>query len=100
MVAPCPTSRAGPAKTSGKSPSARPSTTPSSFRSCCAIFAAWFGYDAFFNVDEHMQQYLTFNRIGFPIALVFAVYFTIKGLREKRAEAERRSDDAPLDPGS
>ncbi|MBW1687647.1 MAG: hypothetical protein JRS35_21645 [Deltaproteobacteria bacterium] len=64
------------------------------------IFAAWFGYDAFFNVDEHMQEYLTFNRIGFPIALLLAVYFTIKGLREKRAEAEQRSDDAPLDPGA
>ena len=64
------------------------------------IFAAWFGYDAFFNVDEHMQEYLTFNRIGFPIALLLAVYFTIKGLREKRAEAEQRSDDAPRDPGA
>lgn len=62
------------------------------------IFAAWFGYDAFFNVDEHMQEYLMFNRIGFPIALLLAVYFTIKGLREKRAEAEQRSNDAPLDP--
>jgi len=62
------------------------------------IFAAWFGYDAFFNVDEHMQEYLMFNRIGFPIALLLAVYFTIKGLREKRAEAEQRSNDAPPDP--
>ena len=64
------------------------------------IFALWFGYDAFFNVDEHMQQYLTFNRIGFPIALVFAVYFTVKGMREKREEAEQSSNDAPLGPGA
>ena len=29
----------------------------------------WFGYDAFFNTDEHMQEStnLWFNRIGFPI---------------------------------
>ena len=64
------------------------------------IFAAWFGYDAFLNVDEHMQQYLMFNRIGFPIALLLAVYFTIKGVREKRAEEEQRSKDASLDPGA
>jgi hypothetical protein len=65
------------------------------------IFAVWFGYDAFFNVDEHMQEPFTlwFNRIGFPVVLLLAIHFTIKGLRERRAEAERRSDDAPLDPG-
>jgi hypothetical protein len=64
------------------------------------IFAVWFGYDAFFNVDEHMQEPVTlwFNRIGFPVVLLLAVYFTIKGLREKRAEAEHDSGDAPLDP--
>ena len=66
------------------------------------IFALWFGYDAFFNVDEHMQEPFTlwFNRIGFPAVLLLAVHFTIKGLREKRAEAEHPSNDAPLDPGA
>ena len=66
------------------------------------IFAVWFGYDAFFNVDEHMQEPFTlwFNRIGFPVVLLLAVRFTIKGLREKRAEEEQRSNDAPLDPGA
>ena len=62
------------------------------------IFAVWFGYDAFFNVDEHEHMTLWFNRIGFPIVLILAVYFTIKGLREKRAEAEHDSADTPLDP--
>ena len=64
------------------------------------IFAVWFGYDAFFNVDEHMQDPFTlwFNRIGFPIMLLLAVYFTIKGLREKRAEAEHSSGEAPPTP--
>jgi hypothetical protein len=65
------------------------------------IFAVWFGYDAFFNVDEHMQEPFTlwFNRIGFPIMLLLAVYFTVKGLREKRAEAETGSSDAPREGG-
>jgi hypothetical protein len=64
------------------------------------IFAVWFGYDAFFNVDEHMQEPFTlwFNRIGFPIVLLLAVYLTIKGLREKRAEVKPGSGEAPLDP--
>ena len=64
------------------------------------VFAAWFGYDGWFNVDEHMQEPITlwFNRIGFPVMLLLAVYLTIKGLREKRAEAEPRSSDASLDP--
>ena len=64
------------------------------------IFAVWFGYDAFINVDEHMQEPVTlwFNRIGFPVVLLLAVYFTVKGLREKRAEAEQGSSDAPADP--
>jgi len=64
------------------------------------IFTLWFGYDAFFNADEHMQEPVTlwFNRILFPVVLFLAVHFTIKGLREKRAEAESSSDDAPLDP--
>ena len=65
------------------------------------IFAAWFGYDAFFNADEHMLEPFTlwFNRIGFPVMLLLAVYFTSKGLREKRVEEEHSSSDAPLDPG-
>ena len=64
------------------------------------IFAAWFGYDAFFNVDAHMQEPFTlwFNRIGFPVVLLLAVYFTIRGLREKRAEAGQRSSEASVDP--
>ena len=54
------------------------------------IFAAWFGYDAFFNADEHMQKPTTlwFNRIGFPLLLVLAVRFTLRGLRERREQME------------
>ena len=49
------------------------------------IFAAWFGYDAFLNSDEHMQEPFTlwFNRIGFPIATLFALRLTWTALRQR-----------------
>ena len=58
------------------------------------LFAVWFGYDAFFNSDEHMQESSTlwFNRIGFPILLVLAVYYTVRGLRERREQGDRSAD--------
>jgi len=90
----------GPGEDERKAPVRTPFDNPFFLPVLLWIFAAWFGYDAFFNVDEHMQEYLTFNRVGFPIALLLAVYFTANGLREKRAEAEQPSDDAPLDPGT
>jgi hypothetical protein len=56
------------------------------------LFAVWFGYDAFLNTDEHMQEPSTlwFNRIGFPVLLLLAIRYTVVGLRERRAESERQ----------
>jgi hypothetical protein len=64
------------------------------------LFALWFGYDAFLNADEHMQVPTTlwFNRIGFPIFVVLALWFTRQGLREKRdTSADAGSRDAETD---
>ena len=49
-------------------------------------FAIWFGYDAFINQDEHMQDSFTlwFNRIGFPIVGLLALYFTFKAVKEMK----------------
>jgi hypothetical protein len=60
------------------------------------IFAVWFGYDGWLNADEHMLEPSTlwFNRIGFPIALLLALWFTRRGLRERRLEREREGNGA------
>ena len=64
------------------------------------IFAVWFGYDGWFNTDEHMLEpgTLAFNRYGFPVIVVLAIWTTVRGLRERREERERESaggSDAP-----
>ena len=60
------------------------------------IFAVWFGYDGWLNTDAHMLEpkNLWFNRIGFPIVLVLAIWFTRRGLRERRLERERAGNGA------
>jgi membrane protein implicated in regulation of membrane protease activity len=45
------------------------------------IFAAWFGYDGWFNPD---MEWINFNRYGFAIIAVLAIYFTRKAVRERR----------------
>jgi hypothetical protein len=43
--------------------------------------ALWFGYDGWFNPDIESIQ---FNRYGFGVLGVAAVYFTIQAVRETR----------------
>jgi hypothetical protein len=49
-------------------------------------FAAWFGYDGWLNEDfaKESADSLSFNRYGFGALLVAAIYYTVKGVREKR----------------
>ena len=49
-------------------------------------FAAWFGYDGWLNEDfaKESEEYLSFNRYGFGVLLLAAIYFTVQGVREKR----------------
>jgi hypothetical protein len=47
--------------------------------------AVWFGYDGWFNQSPDMLEHVTFNRVGFAILVVLALYYTIQSLRERRA---------------
>ena len=48
-------------------------------------FAAWFGYDGWFNPNI---KAVMFNRIGFPIVLALALYFAWRARLEIRAAKE------------
>ena len=47
------------------------------------LFAAWFFYDGWFNPE---MEWLKFNRGGFAVSALLAVYYTVRGLRERREE--------------
>ena len=51
------------------------------------VFAAWFLYDGWFN---QKMEWIQFNRWGFAVSGILAVYYTVRGLRERREERERR----------
>ena len=53
------------------------------------VFAAWFLYDGWFNAN---MEWIRFNRGGFAVSAILAVYYTVRGLRERREERERRPE--------
>jgi hypothetical protein len=53
------------------------------------IFAAWFLYDGWFNAS---MEWIQFNRWGFAVSGILAVYYTVRGLRERREERARGSE--------
>ena len=44
-------------------------------------FALWFGYDGWFNED---MEWLKFNRYGFGVLAVAAVYYSWRAVKEQR----------------
>lgn len=46
----------------------------------------WFGYDGWINQDPEMLEHQTFNRYGFAVLVVAAIYFTVQGVREHREQ--------------
>ena len=48
--------------------------------------SVWFGYDGWFNPKIESIQ---FNRWGFGILVVLAIYFTVQSLREARMRDPR-----------
>jgi len=51
------------------------------------VFAAWFLYDGWFNPE---MEWLKFNRGGFAVSALLATYYTVRGVRERREDRERR----------
>jgi len=47
-------------------------------------FSLWFIYDGWFNPD---MEWIKFNRIGAAILSVLAIWFTVKAIRERRADS-------------
>ncbi|MBW2271725.1 MAG: hypothetical protein JRG96_00535 [Deltaproteobacteria bacterium] len=64
--------------------------------------ALWFGYDGWFNPE--MKEHLDFNRYGFGLLLIGAVWFGYRGLQEMKesrdAEGGDGSSSGPPAPGS
>ena len=54
--------------------------------------AAWFGFDIVTNAEAY-QEYPNFNRGGFGVLSVMAIYFTRSAILEKRALSEEESAD-------
>lgn len=50
--------------------------------------AAWFGYDGWLNSDPDMAEHVTFNRVGFAVLSVAALYKSIVGYREWKDEQQ------------
>ena len=50
------------------------------------LFAAWFFYDGWFN---EKMEWIRFNRWGSAFWAILAVYYTVRGLRERREEQGR-----------
>lgn len=57
-------------------------------------FALWFGYDGFINQDPDMLEHSGFNRGGFVVWVICAIYFGRSGLRELREQREEREREA------
>ena len=59
------------------------------------LFTAWFGWDAWI---VPMEEHLAFNRYGFFVVLVLALWFTRRGLREHREDKQREAAESGAPP--
>jgi hypothetical protein len=48
-------------------------------------FAAWFCYDGWFNPE---MEWIAFNRWGFAVSALLATFYTVRGVRERRAQQQ------------
>jgi hypothetical protein len=49
----------------------------------------WFGYDGWLNDDPDMVEHITFNRVGFAVLFVGAIYTGITGYKEWKEDQGR-----------
>lgn len=78
-----------------EAPAATPFDNPYFLPVVLWALAAWFGYDIVTNAQAY-QDYPNFNRGGFGVLSVLAIYFTRSAILEKRALRENDSG-APTD---
>ena len=52
------------------------------------LFAAWFAWDIVTEAQAYLD-YPNFNRGGLAVALVAAIWSTLRGVRERREEREQ-----------
>jgi len=74
----------------GDAPASTPFDNPFFLPVLLWIFAIWFFYDGWFNAK---MEWIQFNRWGFAVSGVLAIYYTVRGLRERR-EAQARGPEA------
>ncbi len=70
-----------------EAPAATPFDNPYFLPAVLWGLAGWFGFDIVTNAPAY-QEYPNFNRIGFGVLSVAAVWFTRSAILEKRAESE------------
>ncbi len=78
-------------ETGSKPPPKTPFDNPLFLPVMLWIFTAWFTWDAWI---VPMEEHLAFNRYGFFVAFALAVWFTRRGLRERREDREAERDSA------
>lgn len=49
----------------------------------------WFGYDGFINTDPDMLEHGTFNRVGFGVLLIAAIYYWATGYKEWKEDQKQ-----------
>jgi len=47
--------------------------------------SAWFGYDGWFNPE--MEEHLLFNRVGFGVLVLAAIWYTIQAVRDAKRDS-------------
>jgi hypothetical protein len=50
--------------------------------------SAWFGYDGWINQDPEMLEHVSFNRYGFGVLVIAALWFSVQAFREVRADKQ------------
>ena len=74
-----------------ESPASTPFDNPFFLPAVLWALALWFGWDIVTDAEAY-QNYPMFNRGGFAVLSIAAIYFTRSAIKEKRAEREGRVD--------
>jgi len=65
----------------GDAPPSTPFDNPYFLPGLLFLLALWFGYDGWFNPE---MEWVNFNRYGFGVLMLGAIYFTLQNVRDAR----------------